>query len=157
MLILKRYSIPITDKQKLLARLTLDVERFGYFSGLDRFFREEFIIKKPWIGKVYRDKGEFKLIRTRNGVFKVELSAFRIHGKIIDTRINIRISLAWLVAANILGVAAFVSIIVMNYLNDFVGWTILLLILALQVLLLLLDLRKTEKKIIEYLDQIENM
>jgi len=159
MLTLRRHSINFSDKadKDLFVHFYLDTEKRGYFSSWDRIFRGEFIIRKPWIGKVDKEKKEFKVLRTRTGLFKAGISALEICGKLTDDKkIEIKIRPVWYAALSLLWGTAIMTTIVFNYFNDIFGWTILLCILSLQILLMILDLRKTDERIVAYIDQLRS-
>jgi hypothetical protein len=84
MLTLRRTSINLTEKEsdQFFVRLSLDTEPFGYGSSLDRFFRGELIIEKPWAGEVSKDKTKFRVRRTRTGIFRTGVSMVEICGNL---------------------------------------------------------------------------
>jgi hypothetical protein len=121
MLTLRRFSINYSDNQykDLLVHFYLDTEKLGYFSSWDRFFRGELIIKKSWIGKVDKDRNEFKVMRTRTGLFKTGFSMLEVCGRLTkDKIIEIKIKPVWYAALNLIGGAIFIAAIVSNYFND---------------------------------------
>jgi len=159
MLTLRRHSIDFADGEdkQLFVHFCLDTETQGYFSSWDRLFRGEVFIKKPWIGKVNTDKNEFKVIRTRTGLLKIGVSALEICGKLTeDKKIKIKIRPVWYATLSLLWGTTFMTTIVFNYFNDIFGWAVLLSILTLQILLMLLDLRKTDERILDYIDAIRS-
>jgi len=146
------------EDKNLFVHFYLDTEDDSYFSSWDRFFRQELIIKKPWIGQVDKDRNEFKVMRTRTGLFKTGISTLEVHGKLTkDKKIEIKIRPGWYAALSLLLTTFFLATIVYNYFNDIFGWLFLLGFLALQMLLMILDLRKTEEIIIDYIDRIRNI
>lgn len=159
MLTLKRNSIEITDKEsdKFFVRLSLDTEPFGYGAGLDRFFRGELIIEKPWTGSVSRDKTKFKVRRTRTGIFNTGVSMLEICGELTLTKhgrtIETKIRPVWYVTLSFIWVTAFLSIVTWNLFNDVTGWAVCISIVILQILFLVLDLNKTDERLINYIDQ----
>ena len=161
MLTLKRHSIKVTDKEgdKLFVHLSLDTEPSGYLSSWDRFSKGELAIEKPWIGNVSKDLTEFKVRRTKAGVFKSRVSMFEICGRLIvnnnERTIEIKIRPVWYVALSLVWVSAFLAMITFNFFNDSVGWTICISIVVLQILFLILDLNKTDERLNDYLDQFK--
>jgi hypothetical protein len=162
MLTLKRFFIKYPESDKdLFVNFCLDTENSGYFSNLNRIFiREELIIQKPWIGKVDKERNEFKVMRTGTGIFKTGVSALEVFGRLTERKsgkgIEIIIKPIWYVALSFVWVTIFLSIFIVNYLNDITGWAILLCILIIQVLFLVLDLNKTVDKIRDYIDHVRS-
>src|SRR6478672_2697903 len=103
MVTLKRFFIKYPDLDiDLFVHFSLDTEKSGYFSNVNRIFiREEFTIQKPWIGTVDKERNEFRVMRTRTGIFKTEISALEVLGRLIEHEsgkgIEIRIKPAWYV------------------------------------------------------------
>lgn len=162
MLPIKRFFIKYPESDKdLFVHFYLDTEKSGYFSNLNRIFiREELIIQKPWIGKVDKERNEFRVMRTRTGLFKTGISGLEVRGRLNEHEggkgIEITIRPIWYVALSFVWVTIFLSIFIINYLNDIAGWAILLCILTIQILFLVLDLNKTEDKIRNYIDHVRS-
>jgi hypothetical protein len=137
MLTFRRYSTKVTTKEAhdLFVRFSLDTEPIGYFPTLDRFFRGEIIIKKPWAGYVSKDRTVFKLRRTGAGIFKTNLSLLEIYGKLTQEKeekiLEIKIRLDWYVTLVLTLINVFVCIIILNFFNDASGWGILSAIVGL--------------------------
>jgi hypothetical protein len=124
------------------------------------FIREELLIQKPWIGTVDKERNEFKVRRTRTGIFKTGISSLEVIGRSTEYEsrkgIEIEIKPVWYVALGSVWVTIFLSIFIINYFNDIAGWGILFGFLLIQVLALILDLNKTEDKIRNYINHVRS-
>ena len=156
MLTIKRYSID--NHGDVFNRILLDTEPFGYLPNLDRLFREEFIIKKTWIGKTDRHRNTFKIMRTKVGFLKTGVSATKICGHLSQdkTRIDIRIKPMTLVVINLICVTFFFGFIIASFFNDWIWWTVLAGLTIVQILFFILDYRVTEEKFNDYIDSLRS-
>lgn len=155
MFTLKRYLIENDDD--IFLHISLDTEPRGSSSGLDRYFRGEIIIEKSWIGHVNRKRNEFRITRTKLGLLKTGISMIEICGQLTKDQKKIEITLrpTWLTIVNVIAGLLLPGFIVINFFNDVVGWTVFTGLITILILLLILDLRKTEEKFIDYLNQIK--
>lgn len=156
MLTIKRYSID--NHGDIFSRILLDIEPVGYMSSLDRLFREEFIIRKTWIGETGRHGNTFKIMRTKVGFLKTGVSATKICGRLTEdkTRIDIRIKPTTLFIVNLIWVTTFFSFIVASFFNDWIWWAVLAGLTIIQILFLILDYRATEGKFTDYIDSVRS-
>jgi len=156
MLTFKKYLIDNEDDTIL--QFSLDTDKLGYLAAWDRFFQGELILQKPWIGKVDNKKNEFKIRRTRVGPFKLGVSMTQISGRVTEdqAKIEIKFKPIWYVTLSLVWVATFLGIIVANHFNDIFGWTTLLCIMTIQILILILDFRKTEERFIDYINRLRS-
>jgi hypothetical protein len=158
MLGLKRFTINILDEDDFFIRLYADIENPDYASLLNRIFiREEFIILKPWIGVIDINNKKFR-IRRSTGILNNGISSVVILGMQEKNKSTIEINMAinWLAIISLVSTTAMLGIITWNYFNDASSWIILSSIIVLQVLFLILDLKNTEKRFLEYIDKIKN-
>lgn len=156
MFTIKRYSID--NHGDVFSRILLDTEPFGYLSNFDRLFREEFIIKKTWIGKTDRHRNSFKIMRTKVGFLKTGVSATKICGQLTQdkTRIDIRIKPMTLAVINLIWVTFFFGFIIASFFNDWIWWTVLVGLTIIQILFFTLDYRATEEKFTNYIDSLRS-
>lgn len=156
MLTIKRYSID--NQGDVFSRILLDTEPFSYPSSLDRFFREEFIIKKTWTGKTDQNRTAFEIMRTKVGLFKTGTSMTKICGQLTQDkrRIEIKIKPKTLAVINIIWVAFFVGLLLANFFNDWVWWTTFAGLTIIQLLVFTLDYRATEEKFSDYIDSLKS-
>jgi hypothetical protein len=156
MLGLKRFTINILDEDDFFIRLYADTENPDYASLLNRIFiREEFIILKPWIGVIDINNKKFR-IRRSTGILNNGISSVVILGMQEKNKSTIEINMAinWLAIISLVSTTAMLGIITWNYFNDASSWIILSSIIVLQVLFLILDLKNTDKRFLEYIDKI---
>jgi hypothetical protein len=156
MLGLKRFTINILDEDDFFIRLYADTENPDYASLLNRIFiREEFIILKPWIGVIDINNKKFR-IRRSTGILNIGISSVVILGMQEKNKSTIEINMAinWLAIISLVSTTAMLGIITWNYFNDASSWIILSSIIVLQVLFLILDLKNTDKRFLEYIDKI---
>ena len=161
MLTLRRQSIDTTDKDKnLFVNLRLDTESRGYFSGFDRFFRGEIKIKKPWTGEVNTNERKFKIIRTRTGILRTNLSSIIITGNEIkdgtQIKIELRFGTAWYTTISFILGTIFLVTIATFYFKDIWGWLLVSSLWTIQVLLYIVDLNKTEDRFKQYLEEMRS-
>lgn len=156
MLTIKRYTID--NNENLLLQISLDTEPSGYFASMSTFLRDEPLITKPWIGEVDRKRNQFKIMRTKRGLLKTRISMTQICGQLTQDKkkIEIKFRLAWYVALTLMWGACCIGFVVYNFFNDFVGWTVFLALVVVQLLFSNLDFRKTEEKFMEYIDHIRS-
>ena len=160
MLTLRRHFIILSDNEriKLLTSLNLDTERTGYLSGLDKIFKGQLKIEKPWIGEVKKDKLNFCIKRAQVGLLNNQLSAIILNGdEVIDqgtrrVRIHFGLSLQILILFFIM--SGF--ILTLTYLNarDAWDWLIGIFFWTIQPLIYLIDLNKTDDKFTEYVSSV---
>lgn len=136
----------------------MDTEPSGYLSSLDRLFREEFTIKKPWIGETDRKQNTFQIMRSKVGFLKTGVSATKICGRLTEdnTRIDIRIKPMTLAVINLIWVTSFFAFLIASLFNDWVWWTVLAGLAIGQILFFILDYRATEEKFIDYISSLRS-
>lgn len=160
MLTLKRFFLEYTDNDKdLFTHLALDTEKSGYISNVVRIFiKDELVIQKPWIGTVDREQNQFKVVRTRTGVFKTGVSSVVVLGKLVHQEnrkgLEVRIRPSRLAMLTVVCMMGFISFTVIDSNSDFFGWAMFLCIAIILVLFLILDLNKTENTFRNYVEQI---
>jgi hypothetical protein len=144
----------VENKADTLLQFSLDTDELSYLSNMDRFFQAGQSLNKPWLGSVDRKRKEFRIMRTGSALFR---TGIQINGRVTSDQkeIEIKFKLAWVATVALIWISIFLSIIVFNFFNNAVGWVILVCFSALQVLLLLVDFRKTEEKFLEYIEQIK--
>ena len=131
MLTLRRQSIETTDKDRnLFINLHLDTELMGYFSGLDRFFRGEIKIIKPWTGEVNTSEKRFKIKRSRTGFLKTNVSSIIIDGNETvngtQRKIDLRFGTAWSTNIGFILGTLFLIAMATFYFEDIWGWLLVL-------------------------------
>jgi hypothetical protein len=157
MLSLRRRSIGYSEREgkNIFTQLSLDTEDAGYLSSWARFLKGEIIIQKTWIGKVDKGKNEFRILRTKAGIFKTGISTIEIYGRLTDDKnkktIEIKMRPTWTMVIALLGLTVFLTAITWNYFNDIVGWILVSVLLAFQISLFIADLNKTDETLTEYL------
>ena len=156
MLIIKRYSIDNTGD--VFNRILSDIEPLGYLSNLDRLFREEFIIKKTWIGKADRHRNSFKIMRTKAGFFRTGVSMTEISGQLTQdkSRIEIKIKSTALAVITLIWLTLFFGFLIALFFNDWIWWTVLVGVTIIHILLFVLDYRATEDRFTDYIDALRN-
>lgn len=156
MLTIGRYSID--NQGDAFNRILLDTEPFDYPSSLDRFFREEFIVKKTWIGKTDQKRSEFEIMRTKVGIFKTGVSMTKICGQLTPdkTRIEIKIKPRTLTVINTIWVTFFLGLLLVNFFNNWIWWVALTGLTLIQLLVFLLDYRATEEKFTDYINSLRS-
>jgi hypothetical protein len=158
MLTLSRELVEISDGQKkeLIKRLSLDVEKDGYLPVLDRLFKEELIIKKPWIGSTVTSKIHFSIRRTRIGIFKHQSSMITVKSNELEnsnhSNIQISYGITWFTAINFLMLGVIIFMFAYLLSNDIWGWIIGLGVFIIELLYCVIELNKTQEKFKIYLD-----
>jgi len=145
------------NEDRLFSHLYLDTEASGITSDSDRFFRGEFGIKKAWFGEVKINNKIFELVRTRTGLLRMNISAITIKGtrKKDGKRgeFEVRYMLTLRTIINLLLMTLFFGSIAVYSSYDFWALMIVTLLWTLQILILIVDLNKTEKKFSNYLEE----
>jgi hypothetical protein len=157
MLILRRSLLFLGENEnKLLLNLKLDTVAWGWTASLNRFFKGEFIWQKPWIGVVHLPTGKFEIQRTGTGLLRSNISFIQIKGRVIadglQEKIELKFGTPWYGTLNFIGLLLFVGVAIFLIEENWVS-VIILSLLAIQILLLLVELNTTENKFLEYLEK----
>ena len=154
MLVLRKNQFEVSDmqKQKLIQCLNLDTEPNGHLSGLDRLYREELIIKKPWIGYSSNKEINFKVCQTKTGLFKSRISPIEIKAKQVEflgkNLIEISYGVSWI---GLLLLYVTISLFGYVLINDSWDWLISCAIIGAHFISLFVEVNRSENKFNEYI------
>jgi hypothetical protein len=145
------------NENRLFSHLYLDTDASGMTSDSDTIFRGQFAIKKAWFGEVRLNNNTFELVRTRTGLFRMNISAITIKGTRKKDgkrgQYEVRYMLTLRTIINLLLMTLFFGSIELYSSYDFWVSMLVSLLWTLQILFLIVDLNKTEEKFGNYLEQ----
>ena len=159
MLTLRRQTLQLPDNgENFLTHVKLDSEKTKFRHG--DFFKSPKLnieIEKPWLAEIKTD--EFKIIRTRLGLFKMSFSRIVVRGQIEgDTQKTIKLEIG--VAGYAIFNFTWGSIVLTTFITlatQDTFWTLLLAtgLLTIEVLMIIVEMNNTENKFIEYFERVK--
>jgi hypothetical protein len=158
MITIRRLTFDLPDNgDTLLTHIQLDTEKVK-FRLADFFIRWQIEMDKPWIGEI--KKGEFKIIRTRAGLFKLNFSRILIAGQIKNDekkgKIELRLGLPGYVVLGLLYALILFVALTIYYFQDIWGLIITISLLIIQTMLITVDMNKTENMFVDYLESVKS-
>ena len=136
-----------------MTHIQLDTEKVK-FRFADYFIRWQIEMDKPWIGEV--KKREFKVIRTRAGLFKLNFSTILVVGQIKNDEkrgiIELRLGLPGYTVISFLCATILLVALTIFYFQDIWGLIITISLLTIQTMLIVADMNKTENMLVDYLE-----
>jgi hypothetical protein len=158
MITLRRLTFDLPDNgDTLLTHIQLDTQKVK-FRLADFFMRWQTEMDKPWIGEI--KKGEFKIIRTRAGLFKFSFSRILIAGQIINDKkkgkIELRLGLPGYDVLGLLYALILFVTLTIYYFQDIWGPISIISLFIIQALVIAVDMNKTENMFVDYLERVKS-